>query len=177
MIVKTNSKFIPAIAAAFALAAAVPSSAASAEPDEQAVAAAKRLMATMEVQEQIAPTFEAVKTMQGNLLGQQGLTDEQKARAREILEASWVELSKAFEWSRLEPMLVRVYSSTFSTEEMDRLSDFFAGPDGKIFVERQAKLQSAMMAEMQNVMMEIMPKLQEATQEAIERVKVSPPNQ
>ena len=150
-------------------------SAFSADLDPAAVAAAKKMMSVMEIQKQMAPAMEGMKQMQNAMLDQQGLSDEQKAQALELMEASTAEVEKILNWENLEPMLVRVYVSTFSADEMNRLSAFFESPDGRVFVEKQPQLQAAMMMEMQKLMTTLMPKIQKSTQEAIERIKNAPP--
>lgn len=150
-------------------------SAFSADPDPAAVEAAKKMMSVMEVQKQMAPAMEGMKQMQSAMLDQQGLSDEQKAQALELMEASTAEVDKILNWENMEPMLVRVYVSTFSADEMNRLSAFFESPDGRVFVEKQPQLQAAMMMEMQKLMTTLMPKIQKSTQEAIERIKNAPP--
>ena len=144
----------------------------TAELDPETVEAAKRLMTTMKVKEQMAPSLEHVQSMQDSILDQQtNLTDEQKAVAKETARASMSEMMKVLAWENMEPMFIRVYASVFSADELNRLNEYFASKDGQVYVNKQPKLQAAMVAEMGKMMGAIMPKIQEKTQEAIERVQ------
>lgn len=145
--------------------------AADEEKEAPTESAAKRLMKVMQVEKQMAPMWENMKGMQDAMLDQQNLTNDEKEQAREIMAASMEEVEKALSWENLEPMMVRVYAATFTAEEMDKMSDFFESPDGQTYVEKQPNLQQAMMTEMQTLMTDLMPKIQQRTQEAIERIQ------
>lgn len=145
--------------------------ASAADPDPETAAAAKRLLAVMKIREQMAPALDNVVQMQDAILDQQGLTDDQKAAAKEIMETSMAETRKAMAWETIEPMFVRIYSGIFTAGELNSLSDFFEGPDGKVFVDKQPAVQAATMQEMQKLMMDIMPAIQEKTRAAIEKAR------
>ena len=141
------------------------------DPDPEIAAAAKRLLTVMKVKEQMAPALDSVTQMQDAMLQQQGLTEEQKKIALETMEASLSEVRKVMAWETIEPMFVRIYSGIFTAAELNRLSDFFESADGQVFVEKQPAIQAATMAEMQKLMMQIMPAIQQKTQAAIEKAK------
>ena len=117
------------------------------------------------------PALEGVKKMQGAMLDQQQLSEEEKASAKEIMAASMKEVEKAMSWGNIETIMVNAYAEVFTTKELTDLNALFLSPAGQTFVEKQPELQAATMKEMQSIMMDLMPKIQKRTEEAIERVK------
>ncbi|MCB1235783.1 MAG: DUF2059 domain-containing protein [Verrucomicrobiae bacterium] len=159
----------------FALAAGVSlallGSARAADPAPEVATAAKRLMDVMKVKEQFGPMLESVTQAQEAMIQQQNLTEEQAKVARAAMEASLGEVKKALAWETIEPMLVGIYAGVFTAAELNRLADFFESPEGKVYVEKQPAVQAATMAEMQKVMVGLMPAIQQKTKAAIEKAK------
>lgn len=141
------------------------------EIDPEVSTAAKQLLETLEVRKSLEPALAGITQMQEALLNQQNLDDEQIKKAREIMAISMEEAEKALEWENLEGMFVRIYSKVFSAEEINELIKLFESPTGKAYIKKQPELQAATMQEMQTLMLELMPKIQEKTKEAIERAK------
>lgn len=177
-----TGKFFASAAIAAAIGCAVlaqSSSPALAAPDDQATpaidadtaAAAKALMDTMKVEQQMGPAFEGVKSMQNAMLDQQKLSPEQLKAAKDIMAVSMAETEKAMAWENIEGTMVRAYASVFTTEEIEGLIALFKSPAGQVFIAKQGQLQAATMREMQTIMMDLMPKIQQKTAEAIERAK------
>lgn len=139
--------------------------------DPEVAAAAKTLMATMKVEEGMGPALEGVKNMQNAMLEQQGLSEDEIATAKEIMAVSMEETEKALAWENLEGLMVRAYASVFTKAEIDGLIGMFETPEGQAYIAKQGQLQAATMREMQTIMMDLMPKIQEKTTAAIERAK------
>ena len=139
--------------------------------DEGTAAAAKALMATMKVEESMGPALEGVKQMQNAMLDQQALSPEEIAEAKELMAVSMAETEKALAWENLEGLMVRAYASVFTEAEIEGLIALFETPAGQAYIAKQGQLQSATMREMQTIMMELMPKIQEKTAAAIEQAK------
>ena len=139
--------------------------------DPEVAAAAKTLMATMKVEEGMGPALEGVKNMQNAMLEQQGLSEDEIASAKEIMAVSMEETEKALAWENLEGLMVRAYASVFTKAEIDGLIALFETPAGQAYIAKQGQLQAATMREMQTVMMDLMPKIQEKTAAAIKRAK------
>lgn len=144
-----------------------------AAPDEklnpETVAAVEKFMVTMKVRESMKPALAGVKKMQDAMIEQQQISDEQKAATRKLIAASMGEIEEMMSWDSIGPVFVRAYAKVFTTEEINGLIKLFETPAGQVFVNKQIALQQATMKEMQTIMMEIMPKIQAKTKEAIEK--------
>jgi hypothetical protein len=141
----------------------------SADPDT--VAAAKALMATLKVEEQMGPSLAGVMNMQNSLLEQQNLSEEELKSAKEMMQVSMKEVEKALSWKNLEPIMVNAYTSVFTTAELEGLIELFETPAGQAYIAKQGELQAATMQEMQTIMGDLMPKIQQKVEAAIKRAK------
>lgn len=169
---KLTTRFIAmAACAAFAFSFGQAAPDDSQTPDPETAAAVKTLMKTLKVEEQMAPVMAGMRQMQGNMINRQELSDEEKTSALELMAASMEEVEKAMSWGNLEGIMVRAYASVFTTEEVEDLNEMFLSPAGQTFVKKQPQLQAATMKEMQSIMVELLPKIQEKAKEAIERAK------
>ena len=138
--------------------------------DPEAAAAARRLMEVLELEDQMGPMLGQVTQMQEAMFAQQNFSEQQKAATRQLMAVSMAEVEKAMAWENLEKMMVKVYAGVFTREELDDLTALFETPAGQCFVEKQPKLQAAMMAEMQVLMMRLMPDIQQKTRQAMQQV-------
>lgn len=139
----------------------------------ETVEAAKELMRTLEVREQIEPSLKNVTNMQKAMFAQMEMTEEVRARAEKSVASAMKEMEEMMAWEKLEPMMVKVYASVFTADELKRMDAFFKSEDGQVFVKKQPALQQAMMTEMGAFMAEIMPKLQEKIKAAIEEAQAA----
>ena len=150
----------------------LPAKAAPADaPNPETLAAAKKLLATMKVKESMEPVLTGMRKMQDAMIDKQQLTPEQKTAAREVMKASMGEIEKVLSWDSIGTLMARVYAKVFTTEEVNDLITLFESPAGQVFVKKQVELQMATMQEMQKIMVDLMPKIQEQTKAAIERAK------
>ena len=69
-------------------------------------------------------------------------------------------------WDRLEPLYLKVYQQTFTQSEIDGMIAFYASPAGQAVVHKMPLVvQNTMGAMQQQMMSELMPKIQQVMQE------------
>jgi len=85
-----------------------------------------------------------------------GMTSDEQAKAQATQEKI-LDLMKAA-WIKLRPQYVKLYSETFSDEEIDGLLAFYQSPTGQAMIEKMpdlmAKLMALMMPEIHSVVKE-----------------------
>lgn len=90
--------------------------------------------------------------------------DQQQAEVTRLMK-------ELLDWSKLEPMYVRIYQKTFSQPEVDGMIAFYKTPAGQAVI---AKMPSAMqntMDEMQQMMLPVMQKMQRMQQDVATEMK------
>jgi hypothetical protein len=90
--------------------------------------------------------------------------DQQQAEVTRLMK-------ELLDWSKLEPMYVRIYQKTFSQPEVDGMIAFYKTPAGQAVI---AKMPSAMqntMDEMQQMMLPVMQKMQRMQQDVAAEMK------
>lgn len=68
-------------------------------------------------------------------------------------------LKKTFSWEKIEPELKKIYSETYTIEELKGLIKFFQSPIGKKFTLKEPQMQQKVMEVFQKMYSTIMPKL------------------
>lgn len=131
--------------------------------------AAKKLMQTMRVKEQIEPSFAAIRGMQSTMLDSQQLPAADRKMVDQIIAETQDEITESMSWKALEPIMLRAYGKVFSTGELEKLNSLFASEAGQVYIDKQAELQAALMVEISGIINELMPKIQAQTKDAIER--------
>lgn len=85
-----------------------------------------------------------------------GMTPDEQAKAQ-ATQDKILDLAKAA-WTKLRPQYVKLYSETFSDEEIDGLLAFYQSSTGQAMIEKMpelmAKFMTLMMPEMQRIMKE-----------------------
>jgi hypothetical protein len=128
--------------------------------------------------------MEAPKTMDGILaqmsassqqMGQSMLgaaaTDEQRARLDRVMQEQDRMLREAMRWETLAPIYRSVYIETFSADEVEAMTRFYASPEGRSIM---AKLPQAMARTMQ-AMQPMMQALMQQVQESLQKELAAPP--
>jgi hypothetical protein len=75
--------------------------------------------------------------------------------------------NKYFSWEAMAPEFVRIYAEVFSTEDMQRISKFYASDAGRLMLEKQPELMSKTMETMQKLNEKNLPKLMEEMQKVL----------
>jgi len=68
-------------------------------------------------------------------------TPEQRAKLERVLERERRSMREVLDWNRLRPMYIRIYTQTFTTEEIDAMVAFYGSETGHAI---RAKLPRAM---------------------------------
>ena len=102
------------------------------------------------------------------------LTDDQ----RRALEAAPVKISELMRnelsWPKLEPIYIGLYQEAFDQAEIDGLVEFYRSPLGKSFVAKMPKVMERSMAAMEVHLQRLMPKVQEAMEQALRDARIQP---
>ena len=102
--------------------------------------------------------------------GQQMSPSEQKEV--EAFEADFTgEMKKALDWSKLEPMYIRVYQKSFSQQEVDGMIAFYKTPTGQALLDKMPLVMQNTIAEVQQMMQPMMQHLQQKQQEIAEKIQ------
>lgn len=161
------SRFLPAVLLLFLSSAAI-----AAPASDESI---RQLFAVTQVQKILDGTKAQLralmdKTTQQALQGtiptasQQRAIDRMKARMLTVIQG---ELA----WEKLEPMYLRLYSETFTDEEVEGMLAFYATPAGKAVINKMPQLMQQTMVEMQKRMTDVLPRMQKIQQEFLSEVQ------
>ena len=93
-------------------------------------------------------------------------TPEQLAIDERTIQRSMAVLHDELNWERLKPQFTKVYTDTFTQEEVDGLIAFYSSPVGRAFVAKMPQLMQQAMQIVQADMATMMPKLQRIVRDA-----------
>ena len=95
---------------------------------------------------------------------EQAIMDRQQSKMIAIMK-------EEFCWEKMKDSFMKVYSQTFTQEEIDGLIAFYQSPAGIAFVAKQPELMKQTMTMMQERMGPMMKKIQQMTEETTKEVK------
>ena len=98
-----------------------------------------------------------------------GVTLEQRARAQEVEDKVMDVVKTRLSWNELRPQFVKIYSDTFSDEEISGLLAFYESPAGRAMMEKMPLVRSKTMAVAQAAMSEIMPEIERIAKEEAQK--------
>jgi len=133
--------------------------------DEKA-ALAEKLLTLFDMDKNMEAAFAQVTLMEEKMMDQDGLSDDEKAKRRAVMDASLAETRKIMSWDAIKGDFVKIYADVFSAEELQGMIDFFKGPVGQKFIGKQPQVQAAVMQRMQSLMLEMQPKIRAAIEKA-----------
>jgi hypothetical protein len=124
------------------------------------------LLSSMNIDKQVNTVFTQMRSM---ISSQWPATaaDEQKARSKELQDKIFDLMQSRMSWENMRPQYVKLYSDTFTDEEIDGLAAFYESPAGKAMLEKMPVLMAKSMSIAQDVMKEIMPQIQQMTKDAV----------
>lgn len=127
---------------------------------------AKLLMQT--AVKQVDATYKATVT---KMLDGKTLTPEQE-KTLEAGEARMRDLMHdILSWESMEPMYLRVYANTFSQSEIDSMVDFYSSAAGHAVIVKLPLAMQNTMAEMQEHIRALVPKMQQVAKETADQIK------
>lgn len=80
------------------------------------------------------------------------------------------------DWSKLEPLYVRVYQKSFSQQEVDGMVAFYKTPAGQAVIGKMPAVMQNTMDEMQQMMAPVMQKIQKMQQDVVAEMKAEGKN-
>jgi uncharacterized protein len=80
-------------------------------------------------------------------------------------------IKETLEWSKLEPMYVRIYQKSLTQKDVDGMIAFYKTSAGEAVITKVPVIMQNTLAEMQQIMKPMMEKLQHNQQEVAEEVK------
>ena len=81
-------------------------------------------------------------------------------------------MREEFNWSKMKPMYIQLYSETFEQDEIDGLLAFYKSPVGQAFVTKMPVVMNKSMVIAQSQMQSLIPKMKEAIDSAMAEAKV-----
>jgi uncharacterized protein len=85
-------------------------------------------------------------------------------------------MKDVLEWSKLEPLYVRVYQKSFSQQEVDGMIAFYKTPAGQAVIGKMPAVMQNTMDEMQQMMAPVMQKIQKMQQDVVADMKAEGKN-
>jgi hypothetical protein len=123
----------------------------------------ERLLNAMNADAMIDQMLEQIKAITASQVPP-GATAEQIAKAREI-QNKVLDLVKArISWEKMRPQYVKLYSDTFSDEEISGMLAFYESPAGRAMLQKMPSLVTKVMEVAQGQMKDIMPEIQRIIQ-------------
>jgi len=80
-------------------------------------------------------------------------------------------MREEMQWSKMEPMYLRIYQRSFTQEEVDGMLAFYKTPAGAALIKKMPTVMQETMVEMQQMMQPMMKKIHTAVQETVEEMK------
>lgn len=100
-----------------------------------------------------------------------GDNEEKRAYAESFSRKMSKIMRDELSWDSLKPMYVRIYSDSFTQEELVGVLDFYKTPAGQAMVNKMPLVMQKSMAEMQQRMGPMMQKISQAAQESLDEAK------
>jgi hypothetical protein len=79
-------------------------------------------------------------------------------------------IKKEMGWEVLEPLTVEIYRQSLTEREVQGMIDFYQSPAGKAVVEKMPRIMQATTQSLQNIMMSVMPKVEELMEETVQEM-------
>jgi hypothetical protein len=104
-----------------------------------------------------------VKAEIDKVLTGRSINAEEKKAVDNYISKSDEIISEYLKFDRLKPVYVKLYSETFTQEEVDGLVAFYKTPAGKALIIKMPKLMQSLMAVMPELLSPMMAQIQQAT--------------
>jgi hypothetical protein len=85
-------------------------------------------------------------------------------------------MKELLDWTKLEPMYVRIYQKTFNQQEIDGMLAFYRTPAGQAVMSKMPAAMQNTMDEMQQLMGPVMQKMQRTQQDVAAQMKAESKN-
>ncbi len=99
-------------------------------------------------------------------IASRNLSPEQQARVQKAAQEVATTMHEELSPEKLKAMTAEIYSDAFTEEEVRAIITFYKTPAGKTMLEKQPVIMQNLMAAMQKKMSVVVPKIQQALEEA-----------
>ncbi len=141
-------------------------------PSEESI---RHLLDVMQAQKLVQAISEQMDSMFAGMLKKQlegqAVTPEQQQAIEERQQAAKILIKDLLSWDSMEHMYLKVYSETFTQAEIDGMTQFYSSPTGQAVIAKLPQATKSSMAEVQQRVQQMMPKLQQMAKDAAEQVK------
>jgi len=93
-------------------------------------------------------------------------TPEQQAAEERLIQRALAMMHQQLNWKTMEPQYVKLYTDTFSQQEIDGLIAFYSSPAGQAYLAKMPLLTQHSMQLMQAQMQDLMPRIAQILHEA-----------
>lgn len=135
---------------------------------------AKELLELMDVKTNFERSMDSIKQVQMAQLSNMGLSDMEIEKAKALQEKIMNLIANEMSWDKFRDDLVIIYMDTFTEEELNGIVEFYRSPAGQKFIEKVPEIMSRSMQLSQQIMADMMPKIQKITEEFMASEKVAP---
>ncbi len=99
-----------------------------------------------------------MKQMMAQQIGNLPPDQKEKAAANQtrILEM----VASRINWDKIRPMMVKIWSETFTDQELDGILAFYESPAGRSMIQKMPALMMKSMQQMQGIMAEMQPEIE-----------------
>ena len=139
-----------------------------AQPPAGKEAQIDQLLSAMNADSTINQIFEQVKAMTASQLPA-GATPEQAARAQEIQSRILDLVKSRIGWEKMRPQYVKMYSETFSEEEISAMLAFYQSPAGRAMLQKMPMIIRKSMEIAQTQMEDLLPEIQRIVRDGLSK--------
>lgn len=153
-----------------------PAGQAESRPSEASV---RHLLDIMQVRQIVQTMSAQMDTMFDNMLSKQlegqNITPEQQKQIDARRNAARDMVKGLLSWDSMESLYLKVYGDTFSQQEIDGMTAFYSSPAGQAVIAKMPLAVKNSMAEMQQRVRDMIPRIQQMAKDAADQVKSPPP--
>jgi hypothetical protein len=123
-----------------------------------------RVLALMKAEALTDQVFERLKAETATMSAPNA-TEKERAHAQEVQAKILDLVNDRMSWEKMRPVYVKMYSETFTDEEIDGMLAFYQSPAGRAMLEKMPQLVSKIMALAQSQMAGLMPEIERLIKE------------
>ena len=131
------------------------------------------------MQQQMTQSMDRIKNMTLQQLQSSGtqMTPEQTEKMQQMQTQLMAILQDAFSWDKLQPAMLKIYTATYTEEELDGLLTFYKSPVGQAYVKNTPILMNKTMDLLQERMVALQPQMQQLMKQTITPSNAAPAEQ
>jgi len=175
-------RIIPVIllCGSIAIAADNPSPASSAPSNPPSEASIKQLLEVAQARKLVDSVMAQMDNLMQQTIAQATRGQKIPAKVQKDIDQQRAEMvtmmKELLDWTKLEPMYVRIYQKTFSQQEIDGMIAFYKTPAGQAVLSKMPTAMQNTIDEMQQLMGPVMQKMQKMQQDVVAGMKAESKN-